>query len=407
MPIDDLWYLKKRGPGGERIKSLRYGRGKRYRVRWNDDTGELRTEAFERKADAELHDANVRADLSRGVYVDTRAGQVTVSAYAEKWRANQLHVDTTTVLVEKAIRLHIAPTVLGRLPVKDVRRSHVQAWVKDRSAVLAPTTLRVMYAYLTSIFNAAVLDQVRGPSPCVGIQLPEVDRADRFIPTAGQVHALAGALPGHLSAAVYLAAGCGLRIGETLGLEVRHVDFVAREVHVVQQLKQVARRAPYLARLKSTASSRTLELPDTVAGPLRAHLERYPPVDVEIDDETDARRPVRRKAGLLFTSTGEPVQRASWSRWFAAAAKSTAGVPAGFGYHGLRHYFATLLIHGGASVKTVQLALGHATPTVTLNTYIHEWPDLLDRTRSLVDAALADSEAAAMPAGEPGMTAAS
>jgi integrase len=61
----------------------------------------------------------------------------------------------------------------------------------------------------------------------------------------------------------------------------------------------------------------------------------------------------------------------------------------GFGLHGLRHYLATLLIHNGASVKTVQLALGHSTPMITLNTYAHKWPDALDRTRVLVDAALA------------------
>jgi len=49
-------------------------------------------------------------------------------------------------------------------------------------------------------------------------------------------------------------------------------------------------------------------------------------------------------------------------------------------------------------VKTVQLALGHSTPTITLNEYVHEWPDVLDRTRSLVDNALGKPEAAATPA---------
>jgi integrase len=47
-----------------------------------------------------------------------------------------------------------------------------------------------------------------------------------------------------------------------------------------------------------------------------------------------------------------------------------------------------LLIHNGAAVKTVQLALGHSSPMITLNTYAHEWPDTLNRTRALVDAAL-------------------
>jgi integrase len=54
-----------------------------------------------------------------------------------------------------------------------------------------------------------------------------------------------------------------------------------------------------------------------------------------------------------------------------------------------------LLIHAGASVKTVQLALGHSTPTTTLNQYVHEWPDALDRTRALVDRALGTRETAA------------
>ncbi len=71
--------------------------------------------------------------------------------------------------------------------------------------------------------------------------------------------------------------------------------------------------------------------------------------------------------------------------------------PAQAGIHGLRHYYATVLIHGGASIERVQFALGHSTPTVTLNTYVHEWPDVLDRTRSLVDAVLGGRQTAAMP----------
>jgi hypothetical protein len=49
-------------------------------------------------------------------------------------------------------------------------------------------------------------------------------------------------------------------------------------------------------------------------------------------------------------------------------------------------------------VKTIQLALRHSTPTVTLNAYVHEWPDAVDRTRSLLDAALAHGETAATSA---------
>ena len=50
--------------------------------------------------------------------------------------------------------------------------------------------------------------------------------------------------------------------------------------------------------------------------------------------------------------------------------------------------------------EVVQLALGQSTPVITLNTYAHEWPDALDRTRKLVDAALGSRPSAA--AAEPG-----
>jgi integrase len=51
------------------------------------------------------------------------------------------------------------------------------------------------------------------------------------------------------------------------------------------------------------------------------------------------------------------------------------GLPAGFRYHDLRHYFASLLIANGADVKVVQARLRHGSATTTLNTYGHLWPD--------------------------------
>ncbi|MDZ5488530.1 tyrosine-type recombinase/integrase [Micromonospora sicca] len=82
----------------------------------------------------------------------------------------------------------------------------------------------------------------------------------------------------------------------------------------------------------------------------------------------------------------DPIQRTGWAYPWKKAVEAVDGVPEGFGCHGLRHYFATLLIHGGASVKTVQMALGHATPIITLDTYAGGVAEAVDRTRNLVDA---------------------
>jgi integrase len=392
VAVDDLWYLAKPGPNDERVPSARHGRGKRWRVRYVDDEGRARAALFTRKADADRYDVNTRADVSRGLYVDPDAGKVTVAGYFDDWRKLQLHNDATGIKTESALRVHIEPTALGRLPMAQARRSHVQAWVKDRSRLLAPSSLHPLYAYVAGMFRAAVLDRVIAVSPCQGIKLPELTTRKRLIVTPDQVHALADAFDGqsrHYRAQPYVAAGTGLRQGEIWGLELEHVDFLRRVIHVRQQLKCVSGRPPYLGPPKTTTSVRDVELPATVSVPLAQHLERYPPEEVWIDDETDPRRPRRRKAKLIFTNAaGDPIYRGSWSKPWRRAARR-AGLPDDYTMHALRHYYATLLIHAGASVTTVQLALGHATPTITLETYAGEWPEALEKTRSLVDAALA------------------
>jgi len=65
------------------------------------------------------------------------------------------------------------------------------------------------------------------------------------------------------------------------------------------------------------------------------------------------------------------------------------GLSAGFRYHDLRHYFASLLIASGADVKTVQARLRHASAKTALDTYGHIWPGRDESTRATADAVTA------------------
>ena len=64
-------------------------------------------------------------------------------------------------------------------------------------------------------------------------------------------------------------------------------------------------------------------------------------------------------------------------------------------FHALRHYYASLLIRHGESVKVVQARLGHATAAETLDTYSHLWPDAEDTTRDAIDSVLGGTSAGA------------
>lgn len=387
MAVDDLWFHSRPGPDGKRQPAKRHGRGKRWRVRYVDDQGRDRVRLFATKGPAEVFDASVRTDVNRGLYVDPAGGRETVKSYGARWSAAQLYRPGTADRVERAMRLHINP-VLGSYPLARVRPSTVQSWVKGLD--LAPSSARVVFSVLATLFGAAVRDRLIAVSPCTGITLPELPDADHAILTPAQVRAAAERIAARYRAAVWLGAGCGLRVSEVLGLEAGHVDYLRREVHVVQQLGKLSGEAPHLAPPKTRTSRRTVELPAVVAEALARHVELYQPAAVEISDRTDPRRERIRPAELLFTADGEPVTRSTFGHaWHVT--RGPGGLTPGTGFHALRHYFATLLITSGASVKTVQLALGHSSPMVTLNTYVGLWPDAVDRTRNLVDAAFADS----------------
>lgn len=384
MAVDDLWYLKKKDKDDERIPSQRYGRGKRWRVR-NEGAA---TKLFDNKKAADRYDADTRADMSRGVYVDPRSGRTLVRDYGETWRKDQLHRPRSVDRVEQALRLHVYPTI-GHIPIADVKRSHIRGWVKDRSRVLAPVTVRWIYhVVLVPLFKSAEIDRDRGPTPCVDVTLPEVPDAKYVIATPEQVWQLVDSIEPRYRAVPILVAGCGHRAGEAFGQEVEQVDFLGRWVHITQQAVKLVREPVHLAECKTRYSVREVELSTVVGEELARHLRVFPPREVEIEDRTDPRKPKTRGARLLFTDEdGQPLKGREFSDiWRPAVA--AAGLPKGYGLRDLRHYYATLLIYGGANVKTVQMSLGHSTPTVTLNTYLGYWPDMLDRTRTLVDNAL-------------------
>lgn len=194
--------------------------------------------------------------------------------------------------------------------------------------------------------------------------------------------ALAAAVPHRYRALVVLAAGTGLRQGEVFGLTLPRVNFLRRTFRVDRQLVLLANRPPFLAPPKTDASVRTVPLPDVVVDALAAHLATYPAATVAA------------VGPLVFTNErGEAIRRNRFSDVWRRAVQE-CGLPAGAGFHALRHYYASLLIRHGESVKVVQSRLGHASAKETLDTYGHLWPDSDDRTRQAVDLVLSRPPAA-------------
>ena len=56
--------------------------------------------------------------------------------------------------------------------------------------------------------------------------------------------------------------------------------------------------------------------------------------------------------------------------------------------HALRHYFASLLLEGGVSIRALADYLGHSDPGFTLRVYSHLMPTSDEKARAVVDGSL-------------------
>lgn len=382
--IEDRWTRTIRLPDGttKAEPSANHGKGSRWRARYVDDDGREHAKGFSRKTDAQRWIDEVTAAVVTGQYVDPRAGQITFRDYAERWRQMQVQRPSSRAHVETMLRRHAYPT-LGDRHLSAVMPSDVQAWVKGLE--LAPATVGVIHGIVSTVMKAAIRDRRITSNPCDGTKLPKVQRAHIVPLTTEQVAAVRDALPAQLRGLVTLAAGTGMRQGECFGLTVDRVRFLERTATVDRQLVTVAGQAPSFGPPKTRASNRTIPLPQVVVDALAAHLAKFPA-------EPD---------GLVFTTSGKPITRSVFGhKWRSAV--DTAGLPAGTGFHALRHYYASLLIRHGESVKTVQARLGHASAVETLDTYSHLWPDSDDRTRDAIDSVLGSAADAVRTAGAPG-----
>jgi len=334
-----------------------------WRARYRDDSGKEHARHFKRKVDARRWLDQQTAALVRGDHVDPKAGRTSVKTYAEQWQQIQVSSAGTKRIVDNALRLHVIPE-LGHHRIAAVRRSHVQALVKGLEAKdLSAGSVRNIYEVAAQVFASAVDDRLIAQSPCRRITLPRNDGVEVDVPTVEEVQAVRLALPERWRPIITTLAGSGLRIGELLGLQVEDVDFLRRSVRVDKQRLQSGLIAPTKSR-----ATRTVPVGQVVIDALAAHLAAHPSDDALFADEV-----------------GEPLRYGRWKKLLQDATEA-AGVAVTS--HSFRHFAASALISGGASVKQVQVFLGHSSAVITLRTYAHLFPGDEDRTRNVLDAAL-------------------
>jgi integrase len=151
-----------------------------------------------------------------------RAEVLTVAQLAEVW-LETIPSENHRVISISRVRRFINPE-LGHIPIDELTKERCDRWYRDMNTTLcprAPTQVRRTFAALHAMLKLAVHEDWIPASP-LRIKGALIDTPAREPQTAtvAEVDQLAAAMPAELSMAVQLAAWCGLRAGEVLGLQL-------------------------------------------------------------------------------------------------------------------------------------------------------------------------------------------
>lgn len=335
------------------------------------------------RKDAERQLHRLSLEQEQGTLVEPNV--LTLDAYLNQWletAKNKLGArtfqDYTNVL-----RRYIRPT-LGARRLNQLTSLAIQAVYADMQARnLSPRTVRYAHTVLSSALTQAVKWRLLAVNPAKAVDLPKntqhkemhaltPEEATRFLEATSM---------DRWGVLFTFALVTGMRPGEILALRWRDVDFEAGAVVVRRALVTLKGKHAF-AEPKTARSRRTIPIPASVVDELRQHK-----ADQALERAAAGTR--WEDADLVFASSdGTPLNERNLVQRHFKPILEAAGLPKKIRMYDLRHTCATLLLAQEVNPKVVSERLGHASITLTLDTYSHVLPTMQREAADKLDALL-------------------
>jgi integrase len=148
----------------------------------------------------------------------------------------------------------------------------------------------------------------------------------------------------------HVAVMTGARQGEILGLKWGDLELTNAQIHIQRTTSNGKFFVP-----KTPTSVRRVDLGPSLMAELKKWKLACP----------------RNALDIMFPNeAGKPIEHHNLMRGHFVPALEAAGLPR-IRFHDLRHTNASIRLEEGQNIKYISTQLGHANPTITLNTYSH------------------------------------
>ncbi|OLN23865.1 site-specific integrase [Domibacillus antri] len=322
---------------------------------------------------AELY--KFKTEVESGEYIAPE--KLTIAAFSEEWEkkyAKKELGEQTLDTYRSYLKNHILPA-FGHMRLDQVKPIHVVNFLDGLKRAdgddkgLSISTNEYIYRVLRNVFQRAEDWKILKENPVASVKRPK-DRSKKKVVVYDEkeiavLFAAAQGEPIYWRVFITLALAAGLRRGELLGLEWKHIDFDKSTLHIEQVISRGEKGRPVLKEPKSETSKRLISLPSSVLLELKRYQLHWRKEKMKMGElwiETEHEYVFCNENGKHFY----PTTPTTWWKRFTTRADVRY-----IRLHDLRHTSATLLINQGVHAKIISERLGHADIRITMDTYGH------------------------------------
>lgn len=222
---------------------------------------------------------------------------------------------------------------LDKLTNRDI--NNIVFTMKEKG--LATGTIARITTLAKSIMHYMVINEHIDKNPFLNIDRPKEEHKEKRALTKEEQMMILNAPTSHKKILCMFMLLCGLRLGEAEGLLREDLDMAGKTVSIKRQRLKNTSYAP----LKTSASKRTLPLPDIIINEIN-----------KLDTENIVPLHYYRHKEL----------KAYFKR---------IGLPSEISAHYLRHTYATILYEQDVDVRSAMYLLGHNKISTTIDIYTH------------------------------------
>ena len=283
------------------------------------------------------------------------ASDITVDEVIAHYQSIELAETNSKTTRTKEVYRHQLENVVsprwGGHRLSEVKPVAVEKWLNEMQ--VAPATRYKTKGVMSVLFQHAMRYEWADRNPIRLVRQSAMPVQEEIVLEPVEVQALLSELHDPFRTLILLASVTGLRRGELFGLKWEDIDFAAAEIRIRRSVVDQVEGPP-----KTLASRRPIPMSPELALALKNWKE-----------QTSYSRP----EDWVFASPLAVGKRPYWPdavlkrHIYPAAVR--AGITKRIGWHSFRRTLATLLQSSGASVKTTQELMRHASPGITMAIY--------------------------------------